>query len=161
MPDFSGNMTEEELQKLVENISSQFFGRQFKHQVKINNRMTTTGGRYHLDDHHIEVNAHFLAPQYRQELIGIIKHELTHYHLHLTHKGYRHKDQDFNILLDKVGGSRYAPDIGLKRKRKAKYLYVCTICGKQFVRVRRINLRRYGCGKCGGRLKLVSYKEVK
>lgn len=161
MPDFSGNMTEEELQKLVESISCQFFGRQFKHQVKINKRMTTTGGRYHLDDHHIEVNAHFLAPQYRQELIGIIKHELTHYHLHLTHKGYRHKDQDFNILLDKVGGSRYAPDIGLKRKRKAKYLYVCTICGQQFVRVRRINLRRYGCGKCGGRLKLVSYKEVK
>ncbi|MBI0033419.1 SprT family protein [Lactobacillus sp. M0396] len=154
-------MTEEELQKLVESISCQFFGRQFKHQVKINKRMTTTGGRYHLDDHHIEVNAHFLAPQYRQELIGIIKHELTHYHLHLTHKGYRHKDQDFNILLDKVGGSRYAPDIGLKRKRKAKYLYVCTICGQQFVRVRRINLRRYGCGKCGGRLKLVSYKEVK
>lgn len=161
MPDFSGNMTEEELQKFVESISCQFFGRQFKHQVKINKRMTTTGGRYHLDDHHIEVNAHFLAPQYRQELIGIIKHELTHYHLHLTHKGYRHKDQDFNILLDKVGGSRYAPDIGLKRKRKAKYLYVCTICGQQFVRVRRINLRRYGCGKCGGRLKLVSYKEVK
>ena len=161
MPDFSGNMTEEELQKLVESISCQFFGRQFKHQVKINKRMTTTGGRYHLDDHHIEVNAHFLAPQYRQELIGIIKHELTHYHLHLTHKGYRHKDQDFNILLDKVGGSRYAPDIGLRRKRKAKYLYVCTICGQQFVRVRRINLRRYGCGKCGGRLKLVSYKEVK
>ena len=161
MPDFSGNMTEEELQKLVESISCQFFGRQFKHQVKINKRMTTTGGRYHLDDHHIEVNAHFLAPQYRQELIGIIKHELTHYHLHLTHKGYRHKDQDFKILLDKVGGSRYAPDIGLKRKRKAKYLYVCTICGQQFVRFRRINLRRYGCGKCGGRLKLVSYKEVK
>ena len=161
MPDFSGNMTEEELQKLVESISCQFFGRQFKHQVKINKRMTTTGGRYHLDDHHIEVNAHFLAPQYRQELIGIIKHELTHYHLHLTHKGYRHKDQDFKVLLDRVGGSRYAPDIGLKRKRKAKYLYVCTICGQQFVRVRRINLRCYGCGRCGGRLKLVSFKKVK
>ncbi len=161
MPKFSDNLTEEELQNLVAEVSLKYFGRQFKHQVKINKRMTTTGGRYHLDDHHIEINAHFLAPQYRQELIGIIKHELTHYHLHLTHKGYRHKDQDFNILLDKVGGSRYAPDIGLKRKRKAKYLYVCTICGQQFVRVRRINLRRYGCGKCGGRLKLVSYKEVK
>ena len=158
MPNFSGNMTEEELQKLVENISRTSFGRQFKHQVKINKRMTTTGGRYHLDDHHIEINAHFLAPQYRQELIGIIKHELTHYHLHLTHKGYRHQDQDFKILLDKVGGSRYAPDIGLKRKRKAKYLYVCTICGQQFVRVRRVNVRRYGCGKCGGRLRLVSYR---
>ena len=120
--------------------------------------MTTTGGRYHLDDHHIEINAHFLAPQYLRELIGIIKHELTHYHLHLAHKGYRHKDQDFKVLLDRVGGSRYAPDIGLKRKRKAKYLYVCTICGQQFVRVRRVNVRRYGCGKCGGRLRLVSYR---
>ncbi|WP_294759872.1 SprT family protein [uncultured Lactobacillus sp.] len=151
-------MTEEELQNLVQEVSLKYFGRQFKHKVKINKRMTTTGGRYHLDDHHIEINAHFLVPQYYQELIGIIKHELTHYHLHLAHKGYRHKDQDFKVLLDRVGGSRYAPDIGLKRKRKAKYLYVCTICGQQFVRVRRVNVRRYGCGKCGGRLRLVSYR---
>ena len=158
MPKFSDNLTEEELQNLVQEVSLKYFGRQFKHQVKINKRMTTTGGRYHLDDHHIEINAHFLVPQYYQELIGIIKHELTHYHLHLAHKGYRHKDQDFKVLLDRVGGSRYAPDIGLKRKRKAKYLYVCTICGQQFVRVRRVNVRRYGCGKCGGRLRLVSYK---
>ena len=157
MPNFSGNMTEEELQKLVENVSRTSFGRQFKHQVKINKRMTTTGGRYHLDDHHIEINAHFLAPQYRQELIGIIKHELTHYHLHLNHRGYRHQDHDFKVLLNKVGGSRYAPDIGLRRKRKAKYLYICTVCGQKYWRVRRLNLRRYACGHCKGKLKLVDY----
>ena len=157
MPKFSDNLTEEELQNLVAEVSFKYFGRQFKHQVKINKRMTTTGGRYHLDDHHIEINAHFLAPQYRQELIGIIKHELTHYHLHLTHKGYRHKDQDFKVLLDRVGGSRYAPDIGLKRKRKAKYLYICTVCGQKYWRVRRLNLRRYACGHCKGKLKLVDY----
>ncbi len=155
MPNFSDNMTAAELQNLVEQVSLKYFGRQFNHQVKINYRMTTTGGRYHLDDHHIEINAHFLAPQYFQELVGIIKHELTHYHLHLSQQGYRHQDQDFKTLLSAVGGSRYAPDIGLKRTRKAKYLYVCTKCDQEFLRVRRLNLRRFACGRCGGKLKLL------
>lgn len=35
------------------------FSASLLHMVKINRRMTTTGGRYHLDDHHIEINAHF------------------------------------------------------------------------------------------------------
>lgn len=160
MPKFSDNLTEKELQKLVQEVSLKYFGRQFKHQVKINKRMTTTGGRYHLDDHHIEINAHFLVPQYYQELIGIIKHELTHYHLHLNHRGYRHQDHDFKVLLNKVGGSRYAPDIGLRRKSKAKYLYVCTVCGQKYWRVRRLDLRRYACGHCKGKLKLVDHVKV-
>lgn len=52
-------MNENELQNLVEEISLKYFDRPFKHRVKINRRMTTTGGRYHLDDHHLEINAHF------------------------------------------------------------------------------------------------------
>lgn len=99
------------LQNLIEQISLQYFNRPFLHEAKINRRMTTTGGRYHLDDHHIEINAHFLAPQYHEYLIGIIKHELCHYHLHLLKRGYRHRDRDFKVLLKKAGGSRYAPDI--------------------------------------------------
>ncbi len=158
MPKFSDNLTEEELQNLVEEASLKYFGKQFKHQVKINRRMTTTGGRYHLDDHHIEINAHFLVPQYHQELVDIIKHELTHYHLHLSHRGYRHRDQDFKVLLNKVGGSRYAPDIGLRRKRRANYLYVCTVCGQKYWRVRRLNIRRYVCGHCKGKLKMVDHR---
>lgn len=158
MPKFSDNLTEEELQKLVEEVSLKYFGKQFKHQVKINRRMTTTGGRYHLDDHHIEINAHFLVPQYYQELVDIIKHELTHYHLHLSHRGYRHRDLDFKVLLNKVGGSRYAPDIGLRRKRRANYLYVCTVCGQKYWRVRRLNIRRYVCGHCKGKLKMVDHR---
>ncbi len=60
----------------------------------------------------------FLVPQYHDYLVGIIKHELTHYHLHLLGLGYRHRDRNFKILLKKVGGSRYAPDIGLRKKKK-------------------------------------------
>lgn len=146
------SMNEEELQILVEKISLQSFGRPFRHTVKINHRMTTTGGRYHLGDHHLEINAHFLAPRYHAALVGIIKHELCHYHLHLLGRGYRHRDADFKKLLKKVGGTRYAPDIGLRRKSKTNYVYVCEKCGCQYPRVRKINVRRYRCGRCQGRL---------
>lgn len=149
-------MNQQELQQLVEQISRQYFHRPFIHQVKINHRMTTTGGCYHLDDHHLEINAHFLAPQYHDYLIGIIKHELCHYHLHQLGLGYQHKDRDFKILLQKVGGSRYAPDIGLRRQKKYNYLYVCKNCGLHYPRIRKINTQRYRCGKCKGALRLTT-----
>ncbi|WEV71286.1 SprT family protein [Lactobacillus sp. ESL0785] len=148
-------MTEQELQQLVEKLSLQYFGRRFRHRVKINRRMTTTGGRYHLTDHHLEINAHFLAPQYHEELLGIIKHELVHYHLHLAGRGFRHRDADFKLLLRHVGGLRYAPDIGLRHQQKAKYVYVCRKCGQKYFRVRKINVHRYSCGKCGAQLSLI------
>ncbi|WP_367326725.1 SprT family protein [Lactobacillus sp.] len=147
-------MRQEELQKLTEQISRDYFHRPFLHMVKINHRMRTTGGRYHLDDHHIEINAHFLEAKNQKYLVGIIKHELCHYHLHLMGLGYQHKDRDFKILLNRVGGSRYAPDIGLRRRKKYKYLYVCENCGLKYPRMCRINTIRYRCGKCKGRLRL-------
>lgn len=149
-------MDEEELQNLVEEISLKYFGRPFIHQVKINQRMKTTGGRYHLDDHHIEINAHFLTPARHAALIGIIKHELCHYHLHLLGLGYQHRNRDFKILLRKVGGSRYAPDIGLGQKKKINYIYTCQNCGLKYPRVRRLNVRRYRCGRCHGKLRLTT-----
>lgn len=147
-------MNEIELQQLIEDISLRYFGRPFAHQAKINKRMRTTGGRYHLDDHHIEINVHFLVPEYREELVGIIKHELCHYHLHMMGMGYQHRDRDFKILLKKVGGSRYAPDIGLRKKQKINYFYQCRDCKTRYPRIRRLNVRRYRCGRCGGKLYL-------
>lgn len=151
-------MNEKELQDLVEQISLKYFNRPFLHQVKINRRMRTTGGRYFLGDHHIEINGHFLDESYRNALIGIIKHELTHYHLHLLGRGYQHRNRDFKNLLAQVGGSRYAPDIGLRRKKKINYIYRCQDCGLLYPRVRKINTRRYLCGKCRGKLYLTKSK---
>jgi SprT-like protein len=148
-------MTQLELQELVAAISLKYFKRPFVHQVKINRRMRTTGGRYHLDDHHIEINAHFLQPQYRDALVGIIKHELCHYHLHLLGLGYRHRDRDFRSLLAQVGGSRYTPDIGLSHRQKRHYLYQCQQCGQKYYRVRRVDTRHYFCGRCRGQLHLL------
>ena len=49
-------MNDQALQGLVEKISSEDFGRKFKHRAFFNGRLRTTGGRYRLQDHDIEIN---------------------------------------------------------------------------------------------------------
>lgn len=49
-------MTPFELQELVEKISLEFFDKPFQHKAVFNARLKTTGGRYHLNDHHLDFN---------------------------------------------------------------------------------------------------------
>lgn len=115
-------MTNFELQQLVEHISKTAFHQPFRHRASFNNRLKTTGGRYLLATHQLEFNPKMAnLPVFEQ----IIKHELTHYHLHLAHKGYQHKDTDFKQLLSQVGGIRYAPDIGQRQKTQHLWHYQC------------------------------------
>jgi SprT-like protein len=141
-------LTAADLQALVEKVSLQSFHRPFRHQALVNKRLRTTGGRYLLDSHNIEFNYRYLNNQ--SALLGIIKHELCHYHLHLAGRGFRHRDRDFKVLLARVGGLRYAPAL----PRQFRYRYVCTNCGCVYLRQRRLNTRRFVCGKCRGRLEL-------
>ena len=104
-------MTDKELTALVKKISLKYFGRAFKHQAVFNARLRTTGGRYHLKSHQLDFNPKIIEHFPEEVLIGIIKHELCHYHLHLEKKGYRHGDPDFKELLKEVGGLRYTPSI--------------------------------------------------
>ena len=53
-------MTDRELQKLVEKISIEDFGIPFTHKAIFNNRLRTTGGRYLLVSHNIEINRRYL-----------------------------------------------------------------------------------------------------
>lgn len=149
-------MTDEELQFLVEKISMQFFNKPFIHKATFNQRLRTTGGRYSLTTHNIDINPKQLYYFGEEELIKIIKHELCHYHLHLENKGYMHKDQDFKQLLQKVGGSRYCKTLpNIKRGQSRKmYLYKCSTCHTEFKRKRRFDIKKYVCGKCKGKIKL-------
>ena len=143
-------MTPEQLQQLVEKVSLQAFGRPFQHQAVFNKRLKTTGGRYHLKDHHLDFNPKMLVHG-EEAFIKIIKHELCHYHLHLLGRGYRHQDADFKTLLAKTGGSRFAPSV----LQEVKVLtYQCTNCQQTFQRRRRLS-SKYVCGKCRGNLQLV------
>ena len=145
-------MENRELQALVEQVSQESFGWSFKHKATFNPRLRTTGGRYLLRTHDIEINPHHYQMHGLDSMIETIKHELCHYHLHLQKRGYRHQDRDFKELLEKVGGARYCPDTGLRREVKTRYLYECNGCGQKYERKRRIDTRRYGCGRCRGKL---------
>lgn len=146
-------MQDDELQKLVERISLESFGKPFKHRAYFNGRLKTTGGRYHLKDHNIDINRKMADVISEDELIGIIKHELVHYHLHLAGYSANHRSKEFKQLLKAVGGSRYAPN--LKAKSTIYYFYQCTNCGQIYRRKRWVNISRFVCSKCRGKLKLV------
>lgn len=148
-------MRDADLQALVEEISLKYFDRPFRHQASFNKRLKTTGGRYHLKTHDLDFNPHLLSYFGKEELVGVIKHELCHYHLHLEGKGYRHQDQDFKRLLKEVGGSRYVKDL---RPYLVKYYYEysCQQCHKKIIRQRRVDVTKYVCGTCGGQLHLIA-----
>lgn len=148
-------MTNEELLALTRRLSQQQFGRPFKHQVFFNRRLRTTGGRYHLRDHHIDINPKMAAAG-PAVLRGVILHELCHYHLHLTGQDCHHRSRAFKALLKRVGGSRFAPAV----QPQCGWLYRCQGCGVEVLRQRRFNTWRFRCARCGRRFKLLGRREV-
>ena len=152
-------MNDDEIQAETMRISREFFGRTFKDQAFFNARLKTTGGRFNLRTHNIDFNPRMFAQVDNEVRVGIIKHELCHYHLYMQHKGYKHADKDFKVLLAAVGGSRYAPRIQPVATQKY-WVYLCGRCGQQSMRKRRFNTTRYVCARCGGRFRLVGQKEV-
>lgn len=148
-------MTDAELQALVEQWSLRYFDRPFTHRAYFNRRLKTTGGRYHLQSHNIDINPLMLTEHDMATLKGVVLHELCHYHLHLTGRGYQHRDRDFKQLLATVGGSRYAPASRHRRRARHRYYYRCRGCGAVIVRQRRFNVWHYHCARCGSRFQLV------
>ncbi|QQZ09150.1 SprT family protein [Heyndrickxia vini] len=149
-------MNDQELQELVERISLRFFGKPFKHVALFNSRLRTTGGRYLLKNHNIEINYKYYDEFGEKELIGIIKHELCHYHLHIEGKGYQHRDNDFKNLLNEVHAPRFCSPLQNIHRKKSKviYNYVCKGCKTNYTRRRKVDVKRFVCGKCRGILEL-------
>lgn len=144
------------LQQWVESVSLRWFKKPFRHQARFNFRLRTTGGRYRLADHGIEISPKHLDQLGPEVVEGIIRHELCHYHLHLQGKGYRHRDADFKRLLKEVDGLRYTPPLpGVARKRRPyRYALRCLHCGRTAYRKKRMDPDRYRCGACKGPLEL-------
>lgn len=147
------SMSDEQLQQLVEQISLDVFYKPFIHQAIFNKRLRTTGGRYKLSNHYIEINPLVVQLYDEDELVGIIKHELCHYHLHLEGKGYKHGDTDFKKLLRQTNSPRHCKPLAERRtKSTVVHHYCCTACGCNYQRRRRMDCRKYRCGKCAGKI---------
>ena len=143
-------MNEHELQQLTQEISRSSFHREFTHKITYNRRLRSSGGRYLLKSGKIEINPLVEQELGLEALIGVIKHELCHYHLHQSGGGYRHRDADFKRLLHQVGGSRF-----VERMKEPNFIYECTACHHRYPRMRKMNTNRYVCGKCRGKLILL------
>ncbi|MEN1970536.1 SprT family protein [Lentibacillus sp. N15] len=140
---------------LVDQISHQYFHKPFLHEVNFNHRLRTTGGRYIPAKKVIELNPKYLTDMDESEFIGIIKHELCHYHLHIEGKGYKHGDPSFKALLQATGSPRHCRPLPDNEDRY-KYRFVCKQCQHVYKRARRLNINKYRCGKCGGKLTMTS-----
>ncbi|WP_156292064.1 SprT family protein [Oceanobacillus salinisoli] len=146
-------INEKSLYKLVNDLSIHFFHKPFKDKVTFNHRLRTTGGRYIPSKRLVELNPKYVVEMDESEFIGIIKHELCHYHLHIEGKGYKHGDIDFKRLLEKTGSPRHCKPLPSQRA-DYKYLYICKKCFFEYKRKRRVDVRKYRCSKCGGKLML-------
>lgn len=151
-------MNDQELQIFVEELSLQNFQQPFLHKAYFNNRLRTTGGRYLLRSHNIEINKKSLELFGVEELRGIILHELCHYHLHIRGMGYKHRDADFRNLLKKVGAPRFCSTIEENKKagNQVIRIYQCVNCNQTYTRKRRMDVTKYRCGICKGKLKEVT-----
>jgi len=148
-------MDNQQLQLLVEALSAQYFKKPFRHKAFFNNRLQTTGGRYLLQTHNIEINKKYLEQLGEEELHGIIKHELCHYHLHLEGRGYKHRDPEFKELLKEVDAPRFCNALPNRPVRKSSgkiHIYICSSCQQVYKRKRSIDITKYVCGKCKGKL---------
>ncbi len=108
--------------------------------------MTTKQNGINAKDLHLDFNPKMAE---LKDFEGVILHELTHYHLYRSKRGYKHRDADFKRLLSQVGGLRYAPSV---IDKKIKYYYSCQNCGQLYPRQRKIDTKKYRCGKCRGKL---------
>lgn len=153
-------MNQKQLQQYVEKVSLTSFNKPFRHEAKWNNRLRTTGGRYHVQTHNLDFNKKILDAFGEETFLGIVKHELCHYHLHLEKKGYKHKDDEFKALLKYVGGSRFTPSIKGKKESIQLWQYQCQTCGAIAQRQRRFNTKKYVCAECQGSFELLGRKEV-
>lgn len=146
-------MADDELQMLVQEVSSEVFKKPFLHRACHNGRLRTTGGRYMLADHSIQINPLVLKMHGVDELIGVIKHELCHYHLHIEGKGYQHRDADFKNLLRKTSSPRYCKPLAKRNEKTTSfYIYECKSCELKYKRRRRVDTSKYKCGKCTGEI---------
>ena len=150
------NVINEELQQLTEKLSAEHFQKPFCHKAVFNHRLRTTGGRYMLQSHHIEINPKSYEYFGLEELIGIIKHELCHYHLHLEGKGYQHRDMDFKRLTARTGAPRFCRLIeDARRHPRYVHIYQCHSCREKVKRKRRFDTDKYVCRWCRGRFKKI------
>ncbi|HLR14728.1 MAG TPA: SprT family protein [Bacillota bacterium] len=150
------HLCDEALTKQIQELSIKYFQKPFVDQGRYNNRLRTTGGRYIPGKRVIEINPKYVKEKLYDEVIGIIKHELCHYHLHIEGKPFGHGDRTFKELLRKTNSPRFCKPLPSSVKKEVIHTYTCTTCNSTYYRRRRVNVEHVRCGRCRSKIKYVS-----
>ncbi|MEW9123193.1 MAG: SprT-like domain-containing protein [Thermotaleaceae bacterium] len=138
-----------DLLSLAKSIYQYYTGEEYIGKVAWSNRLKTSGANIRFDPlkntGSIQVNRLYIEKFGEEELIDILKHELTHYYLYrkgqLKHghgKGFKETLQDIfksNCIVAKYNEGIY------------QYQYQCQHCGAIYKSFRRIHKKIY-CSKC-------------
>jgi len=131
------------LTEYVRQVSLEDFGREFRHRAEWNSRLQTTGGRFFPKDRHLDFN-----PKIYQVFGLEVFRKIVH------------KDLAFKQLLQQVDGLRFTPPLPDRTRRvKRIYLYQCPHCGQEYRRKRKIDLKKYACGRCRSRLQFLEMRQ--
>ncbi len=141
-----------DLLTLVQDLSVLHFAKPFNGQVRWNARLRTSAGRCVHPAGSIELNPRYMDYYGEQALIDTLKHELIHYHYPKAGHG-----PVFQREAQRIGCQRHCLPLP---GQVTFYVYKCQDCGQGYRRRKRVNLRKYRCGKCRGRLKLISREQM-
>lgn len=150
-------LCDEELRYEINILSRKHFNKPFVDHARYNYRLRTTGGRYIPSKRTIEVNPKYVYEMPYNEVIGIIKHELCHYHLHIEGKPYGHRDREFRELLHETNSPRFCKPLPSTVKKQIIYTYKCHACGTIYQRRRRVDVKKVRCGKCNNSIEYKTF----
>ena len=102
------------------------------------------------------MNKKYLEQLGMDELMGIIKHELCHYHLHQEGRAISIEIRILKNYFIKVGGTEVlftsSGNVGKKEEINRIITYICIECKEVYKRKKKLDTNRYVCGHCSGKL---------
>ncbi len=142
-------LEEAELYRITSQIYCHYTRESFLGDVKWSNRLKTSGAniRYNREKENarIQINRAYVKKFGKEELIEILKHELTHYYLYKRKKWKHGHSSEFVKTLKDIFKSNC---IEAKYNEEIyRYHYYCQSCGSVYKSTRKIH-RRIFCSKC-------------
>lgn len=130
-----------ELNEIAKSIYKEHFDEDFHGWVEWSTRMKRIAGNCRSDGR-IALNKHYYERYGKEEIILVLKHELTHLYCFKKIGKHSHNHPLFKEILEQLGGSK----IG-KMMPKKVHIYECPSCKKQWFFKSR--LRKYfSCAYC-------------
>ncbi len=149
--------SEKTLKEIYHTFNERYFNNELPADAKVewSEKMTRNAGACIPRKKVIRISWHY-AKSFPKDVENILVHEMIHLKFP-NHGAQFHKEVDrINSCGEDINVARFS----LGRAKDPKYRYVCTECGAQFPRDKKVNTERYKCGRCMGSLELPPDKQI-